>query len=237
MAWSVAGGAGVSVTAPPLTRCGRSGPPPRPGWPPGWCALCRSCTPRHPRKVHLPDAASPGPGCACAVAAPADERAECVKPLTESGVDHPQLDLGHSDDFVKAGEQARIRWRGTSGGGGGVPAARSCFVVTIQAVIVGGEVRLARTPFGACGQWSACARYGRLINRPCLAAPPEAVSAQADTWREAPEEGDFKRLNSYSKTKSRTTICAINPGVKPLYLGSRRTCAEVDGQTANSSPR
>ena len=30
-----------------------------------------------------------------------------------------------------------------------------------------------------------------------LAAPPEAVSAQADTWREAPEEGDFNRLNSY----------------------------------------
>jgi len=24
------------------------------------------------------------------------------------------------------------------------------------------------------------------------------VSAQADTWREAPEEGDFNRLNSYS---------------------------------------
>jgi len=23
------------------------------------------------------------------------------------------------------------------------------------------------------------------------------VSAQADTWREAPEEGDFNRLNSY----------------------------------------
>jgi len=57
-------------------------------------------------------------------------------------------------------------------------------------------VRLARTPFWACGHWSAFARYGRLINRPCLAAPPEAVSAQADTWREAPEEGDFNRLNS-----------------------------------------
>jgi len=25
------------------------------------------------------------------------------------------------------------------------------------------------------------------------------VSAQADTWREAPEEGDFNRLNSYDK--------------------------------------
>ena len=61
-----------------------------------------------------------------------------------------------------------------------------------------GEVRLARTIFWACGHWSAFARYGRLINRPCLAAPSEAVSAQADTWREAPEEGDFNRLNSYS---------------------------------------
>jgi len=40
-------------------------------------------------------------------------------------------------------------------------------------------------------------RYGRLINRPCLAAPPETVSAQADTWHEAPEESDFNRLNSY----------------------------------------
>jgi len=66
----------------------------------------------------------------------------------------------------------------------------------IQAVTVGGEARLARTPFWACGHWSTFARYGRLINRPCLAAPSEAVSAQADTWREAPEEGDFNRLNS-----------------------------------------
>jgi hypothetical protein len=71
------------------------------------------------------------------------------------------------------------------------------FTVTIQAVTVGSEARLARTPFWACGHWSAFARYGRLINRPCLAAPSEAVSAQADTWREAPEEGDFNRLNSY----------------------------------------
>jgi len=58
-------------------------------------------------------------------------------------------------------------------------------------------MRLARTPFWACGHWSAFARYGRLINRPSLAAPPETVSAQADTWREAPEESDFNRLNSY----------------------------------------
>ena len=42
-----------------------------------------------------------------------------------------------------------------------------------------GEVRLARTPFWARGHWSACAGYGRLINRP--------YPAQADTWREAPD--------------------------------------------------
>jgi Zn-dependent M32 family carboxypeptidase len=47
------------------------------------------------------------------------------------------------------------------------------------------------------GDFNRLNRYGRLINRPCLAAPSEAVSAQADTWREAPEEGDFNRLNSY----------------------------------------
>jgi len=35
-----------------------------------------------------------------------------------------------------------------------------------------------------------------------LAAPPQAMSAQADTWREAPEEGDFNRLNSYAARNS-----------------------------------
>jgi len=29
------------------------------------------------------------------------------------------------------------------------------------------------------------------------------VSAQADTWREAPEEGDFNRLNSYPSLPTR----------------------------------
>jgi len=47
-----------------------------------------------------------------------------------------------------------------------------------------------KSPFWACGHWSA---FADLL----LAAPPEAVSAQADTWREAPEESDFNRLNSY----------------------------------------
>jgi hypothetical protein len=28
------------------------------------------------------------------------------------------------------------------------------------------------------------------------------VSVQADTWREAPEEGDFNRLNSYDMASS-----------------------------------
>jgi|YNPNPStandDraft_1061719.scaffolds.fasta_scaffold03351_2 hypothetical protein len=47
-----------------------------------------------------------------------------------------------------------------------------------------------KSPFGACGYWSA---FADLL----LAALPEVVSAQADNWREAPEEGDFNRLNSY----------------------------------------
>jgi len=98
-------------------------------------------------------------------------------------------------------------------------------------VTVGGEARLARTPFWACGHWSACARYGRLINRPCLATPSEAVSAQADTWREAPEEGDFNRLNSYQKGNCSACSCEAD-----YIRASFGWAGHRPGSEANSRP-
>jgi len=52
------------------------------------------------------------------------------------------------------------------------------------------------------------------------------VSAQADTWREAPEEGDFNRLNSYvnsmKKCKGRLVgDCAIYQPFSTLFRGWR----------------
>jgi len=67
-------------------------------------------------------------------------------------------------------------------------------LVTIQAVTVGGEVRLARTPFWACGHWVGLRQVRAINQSPLPCCTPEAVSAQANTWREAPEEGDSNRL-------------------------------------------
>jgi len=71
----------------------------------------------------------------------------------------------------------------------------------------------------ACGHWSAFAGYGRLVNRPVLAAPPGGVGAGRHLARSA-LRGYFNRLWIVTQCKFFRDFSGLSFPVRLMHLGT-----------------